>query len=100
MANHRDRRYLDLAHRVTECQCCGRSAPEGCEPAHSNQGEHGKGMSIKAHDVFHAAMAHDCHARLDQGNDETREEKMERWQKAFERTLLLYFRNGWLKVSK
>jgi hypothetical protein len=98
--NHRDRRYLDLAHRVTECQCCLTPAPDGCEPSHSNQSRHGKGMSIKAHDIFTAAIKHDCHARLDQGKDLSREERSEIWTLAFERTLLLYATNGWLKVAK
>ena len=95
MANFRSRALLDLAHRVTECQICGRHSP-GCEPSHANWSEYGKGMGLKAHDVFHAALCHDCHVLLDQGAEWTREERKEKWQAAFVNTLLLYFRNGWL----
>ncbi len=64
---YRDRKLLDLAHQVTECQlqlpgvCQGHSA-HGCEPAHSNQQRHGKGMGHKAEDIFHVAACHACHA--------------------------------------
>lgn len=99
MSNYRDRKLLDLAHRVTVCQACGHHT-EGCEPAHANWSRYGKGMSIKAHDCFHAAMCHECHAWLDQGKDLSHEERIAIWQRAFERTLLTYFRAGWLKVSR
>ncbi len=98
--NYRSRPLLDLAHRIDVCMCCLEPAPDGCEPAHSNQSRHGKGMSIKAHDLFHAAIKHDCHAKLDQGKHLSREERTELWQIAHERTLLEYFRRGWLKVTK
>lgn len=104
MSNFRDRKLLDLAHRVNECQlrlpevCTGYS-PHGCEPAHSNSQRHGKGMSIKADDCFHVAACHACHAELDQGRRFTREEKAEFWQAGYDRTMALYWRNGWLKVA-
>lgn len=104
MSNYRDRKLLDLAHRVNECQlrlpevCTGYS-PDGCEPAHSNQSRHGKGMSIKADDNFHAAACHACHAELDQGRRFSRSEKMDFWQAGHDRTMALYWRNGWLKVA-
>ncbi|MRR49354.1 MAG: DUF1364 family protein [Rhodocyclaceae bacterium] len=100
----RSRSLLDLAHRVTECQvripgvCAGHS-DHGCEPAHSNQQRHGKGMGHKAADCFHAAACHACHAELDQGSRLTKEERRDYWQAAHERTLQLYFENGWLKVA-
>ena len=97
--NYRNRQLLDLAHRVTECQWCGQSTPDGCEPAHSNASWHGKGASIKAHDCYHAALCHDCHMHVDAGRRD-RQIALEMWRAAFERTMLLYFRNGWLKVTK
>jgi hypothetical protein len=97
--NHRDRRYLDLAHKIHECTNCGCYVPEGCEPAHSNQQRHGKGTSIKANDCFVAALCHECHRHLDSGLGD-RIEKQSMWQFAFERTLLIYFLNGWLKVAR
>lgn len=35
--------------------------------AHSNLGEHGKGMGIKAHDCFIAFLCHECHKNYDSG---------------------------------
>jgi hypothetical protein len=102
--NYRNRRLLDLAHRVQECQlripgvCVGHSV-DGCEPAHSNQSRHGKGGAMKAHDIFHAAACHWCHAELDQGKKLSREERRNYWQDGFERTWLLYLKQGWLKVT-
>ncbi len=101
---YRDRKLLDLAHQVTECQlqlpgvCQGHSA-HGCEPAHSNQQRHGKGMSHKAEDIFHVAACHACHAELDQGRRFTKEQKRDFWQDGWERTITIYFKNGWLKVA-
>lgn len=101
--NYRNRKLLDLAHRVTECQlqipgvCEGHSA-HGCEPAHSNQQRHGKGMSIKADDNYHAAACHSCHVELDQGKRLTKEERREFWEIAHERTMGLYIQSGWLVV--
>lgn len=100
---HRDRKLLDLAHRLTDCQIlipgvCQGFAPEGCEPAHSNQLKHGRGASFKSHDVFHAAACHACHAEIDHGNKLNKEEKERYWLRGFENTLLEYFKRGWLKV--
>ena len=101
---HRDRAFLDLAHRVHECQLrlpgvCRGYSTEGCEPAHSNQLRHGKGRGIKADDFRHAASCHACHAELDQGRRFSREEKRELWQEGWERTMELYFRAGWVRVT-
>lgn len=103
MSNHRDRNFLDLAHRVTECQLqlpgCQGYAAEGCEPAHANGSRWGKGLSMKAHDAYHAAACHNCHAEYDQGHKFNREQKQDYWQRGYERTMLLYLINGWLKVN-
>lgn len=102
---HRDRKLLDLAHELEDCLLqlpgvCQGVALGGCEPAHSNQQIHGRGASHKAHDVFHVAACHACHAELDQGNKFIRAEKDWFWQRGFERTILEYFRRGWLGVIK
>jgi hypothetical protein len=99
----RNRRLLDLAHRITECTInipgCHGHAPNGCEPAHSNWHEHGKGKSLKAHDCFFAAACHSCHVELDQGSRYAREEKKEFWQRGHARTLLILWERGWIKVT-
>lgn len=56
-------------------------------------------MGLKADDVFHAAACHSCHAEIDQGSNLTRDERLEYWRRGFERTMLMYFQNGWLVVS-
>lgn len=100
---YRNRKLLDLAHRITECtvqlpEVC-EIRTEGCEPAHSNWFEHGKGMGLKAHDCFFAAACHSCHAELDQGNLYTAQQKREAWQRGFDRTLLQIYIEGWIWVK-
>lgn len=105
---YRNRALLDLAHKMDQCQNCGVSTPEGCEPAHSNLSEHGKGKGLKAHDAFFAALCHQCHAWADNqgghGKDPTGtylnnpEAKREMFVRAMHKTWLHLFQRGWLKV--
>lgn len=104
MAAYRNRRLLDLAHKVHTCQFklygCQGHAPEGCEPAHSNQSAHGKGMGIKAHDDQHVASCHHCHQVYD-GHTHIvipRAEAVELFNEARQRTFALYERHGWLEA--
>ena len=102
MSNYRNRKLLDLAHHLTECQigvpgvCIGHQM-HGCEPVHSDSSRHGKGAGIKASDLFHAAGCHACHEALPKLPREGREWQ---WQRGFERTMLEYFRRGWVGVMK
>lgn len=104
--NHRNRALLDLAHRVTECMNCGRYT-EGCEPAHENGIEAGKGFGIKGHDHRHAALCHACHAWYDQGGglspcreySATWQGKKEMWLRAHRKTFDYYWSQRWLKVA-
>lgn len=100
---HRDRKMLDLAHRINECQIqivgiCTGYCPDGCEPAHSNLMEDGHGRGIKSHDCLHAAGCHACHHEIDQGNKLNREEKNFYWTRGYKRTMLEYFKRGWIGV--
>lgn len=82
----RDKKRLE-ACRSLPCQHCG--AEDGTVvAAHSNEGAHGKGRGIKASDEFIAALCFTCHANLDQGRM-SKQERIEMWQKAHERTILL-----------
>lgn len=107
MSNYRNRQLLDLAHRICECQNCGAYSPEGCEPAHSNQQRHGKGKSIKAHDCYFAALCHACHFWLDQSSKMSpcgrwgghQADKRDAFHYAADKTLLLLWQNGWIKVG-
>lgn len=88
MNNHyRDRELLDMAYEFPcylQLPCCEGGAGE---PAHSNQAQHGKGGSIKAHDVFHVPGCRACHRELDQGRTMSRGEKFDAWDRAFVRYL-------------
>lgn len=54
--------------------------------AHSNQGIHGKGKSIKADDCYSVWACHRCHSMLDQGKINA-EDAQAAWDLAFERQL-------------
>lgn len=98
--NYRNRDLLDLAYQL-ECTlrlpCC-----EGGigEPAHSNQSRHGKGGSIKAHDLFFASACRSCHREIDQGKTMSREEKFEVWQRGHEATMLHLWQLGLIGVTR
>ena len=66
---YRNRKLLDLAHKTTICkfrlQGCQIYCPDGCEPAHSNQSQHGKGFGQKADDDQHVASCPQCHRLYD-----------------------------------
>lgn len=105
--NNRSRALLDLAHAVNCCMNCGGYSESGCEPAHENGIEAGKGQSIKGQDNRHAALCHACHLFYDSGSgpDPTRLygpsrlDKSEMWNRAHKRTFDYYWQQGWLKVS-
>jgi hypothetical protein len=99
MRVNRNRSLLNLAHHVHECTNCGEYVPSGCEPAHANWSEFGKGAMVKANDHWHAALCHRCHAELDQGMTLTREERKSLWQRAHIKTMDLYWHKGWIKVA-
>jgi Protein of unknown function (DUF1364) len=61
------------------------ASPDTVVPAHSNQGAHGKGMGIKASDIYTIPACHSCHALLDQGGKHSKEEKFAAWDAAFAR---------------
>jgi len=52
-------------------------------PCHSNQAKHGKGMGIKALDIYTVPGCCNCHRELDQGMRFTREEKFAFWDAAY-----------------
>lgn len=94
----RDRKLLDLAHDIHECQLripgvCRGYEPDGCAPCHGNWSWIGIGMSIKAHDVF-AAGCSSCHYALDNYVNLSRQEAEEYWCKGAIRTWMLLMRDG------
>ena len=82
----RDQRLRDMC-RAMHCQWCLANGP-GVTWAHSNQHQHGKGRSIKASDIYVAALCDTCHRRVDQGS-ESSDIRRTIWQTAHERTVIL-----------
>lgn len=101
--NYRNRALLDAIHKIQECQlqtpACIGFQEHGSEPAHANWSRYGKGMQIKAHDCFIAAGCHPCHAYIDQGSKLSNEEKLDYWQRGFERTVLALWARELVKVA-
>jgi len=61
------------------------SSYETVVPCHSNQAAHGKGMGLKASDIYTVPGCHKCHAELDQGNKFDKAQKFEIWNSAYSR---------------
>lgn len=81
------------SYRTIPCQNCGKDDGTVCG-AHSNQGKHGHGRSIKASDEFCASLCADCHFELDNGKILTREARVSMWDKAHIKTKLLLQERG------
>jgi len=100
-SNFRCRRLLDAVYQLP----CQFQIPGVCEggngePAHSNQQRHGKGKSLKAHDCFVAAGCRSCHREVDQGMRLSRDERMNYWQSAYEKTMVLLWQRGIIEVKR
>lgn len=54
-------------------------------PAHSNQSIHGKGMGLKALDIYSVPGCAACHHEIDQGAHFTKAEKFAIWDAAYQR---------------
>jgi hypothetical protein len=92
---YRNKRLLE-AVREAPCMACG--ASDGTVvAAHSNQLRDGKGRGLKAHDYRIAALCYQCHMRLDQGKDMSKEERVEMWEQAHRDTIGWLFDNGIVK---
>jgi hypothetical protein len=95
---YRNRKLLDLAHDAP----CFAKFPHGCaqyygcDPAHSDQQKHGRGINHKSGDHWTAAMCHVAHMMLDTLDRET---KSAEWDRAH----ILYWdwlwENGKVKVA-
>jgi hypothetical protein len=86
----RDKRLRKMCQAMP-CQICGSG---GSDWAHSNLAEHGKGKSIKASDIYVAALCWPCHSAIDQGNEYLRENRVAAWVIAHKLTLEAAIREG------
>lgn len=72
MSNHRSER-LRASANGEPCVCCGSVGTTVW--AHSNESRHGKGMSIKAHDLLGLYLCGACHSAYDHGPVMSRAER-------------------------
>ena len=94
---HRNKSLLKAVASLP-CQHCGR---EGyTQAAHANWSWSGKGMGLKAHDCYTAALCVDCHYEIDQGKDMPKFAREEMWTNAWKRTVLELWKRDLLCVSE
>ena len=87
----RSRKLLN-AVKTLECQHCGVSGPS--DPAHSNQGCHGKAKGVKASDIYVAALCRADHQEIDQGSRLTQDERVTLWTNAWRKTVRELLKRG------
>lgn len=92
-----DKPRLYAAVAKLPCQCPWECRRYGVEVSHSNQYRDGKGKGMKAHPWMVAALYPDCHRRIDNYIDLTREESHAAWDHAHRRTVSELFRLGWIR---
>lgn len=89
---YRNKKILEVSKDIECCTGCGKYNIGDVVAAHSNWSEHGKGLSIKAHDCFIAYLCQSCHDYVDKSSA-SKEEKKEFWTKAHDLSMLWLFRN-------
>lgn len=95
--NYRNPSLLKLA-REHPCVHCGQSPSSAC---HANWQEYGKGLGLKAHDWAVAYLCRSCHNQVDGRTGNLPEpERKAMWQRAWIKTLDLWFRAGIVDVKK
>ncbi len=100
----RNRRMLDLAHEMQTCTIrapgCRGVVPGGLIPCHGNWQWLGKGVGLKADDVF-AAGCHHCHDVIDGRSHPvlSRTEREELWMRGAIRTWSFLVSSHWLLVT-
>ena len=98
--NYRNPQLLALAKYAPRCMKCGCDNHGQIVMAHANWEEFGKGMSIKAHDCFIAALCWKCHKELDQGLRMSKLERFDDWLMAFIKTWVWLFTARFIGVLK
>lgn len=96
---YRNKAILKLANIAPHCMSCAASNRGQVVAAHSNQLKHGKGVAVKAHDHKIAYLCDKCHHEIDNGHKFSRQERIEIWQEAHEKTLDWLFITGKIEVK-
>jgi len=88
---------LKASAKHESCVSCG--ANEGTIVwAHSNSQRHGKGMGIKAHDLFGAYLCHNCHSLYDFNNLELGldDDRSDWFKRQWEKSMIIACEKGYL----
>ena len=97
MSNYRNLKLLKLA-KDAPCMNC-HIMDNTIVAAHSNQLRDDKGVGIKSHDYRISYLCSMCHARIDNGKELSREERIDLWENAHRRTIGYLFTSGHLEVK-
>lgn len=89
----RSRKWLQAVRDLEYCVLCGKY---GVQAAHRNEG---KGTGIKTDDCLTAALCPECHERIDNGKDLTREERRVEMDRAIILTVQRLARNGRIDIN-
>lgn len=93
MMIYRSNKWLQAVRELECCVLCGRY---GVQAAHRNEG---KGVGIKVDDSLTAALCVECHARIDNGKDMSRDERRSEMDRAIVLTLQMLTRNGRVHIK-
>ena len=96
---YRNNKLLEILRDAPICFSCGKHNDGTVLAAHSNQGIHGKGRSLKSDDCYVAALCYSCHSELDQGANLTREQRVAMWNEACVLTYGWLMKDGKLKLN-
>jgi hypothetical protein len=88
----RSKRWLQAVSTL-DCVICGKQGPS--QAAHINEG---KGIGLRTHDCWTAALCPECHSNIDQGKDMTREERRSALQKSVLLTIAKLALDDWIRV--
>lgn len=89
---YRSIKWLKAVREIDCCVLCGRY---GVQAAHRNEG---KGVGLKVDDSLTAALCPECHARIDNGKDMSRDERRAEMDRAIVLTIQKLSRDGRITV--
>ncbi len=80
-------RSQKLLKAVASLRCMHCGASEGVQASHANWSEFGKAKSLKASDIYVAALCQRDHYEIDQGKNLTKDQRKEMWLNAHRKTV-------------
>lgn len=92
--NWRSKKIKDSAKNEA-CVSCG--IDDGTVVwAHSNEQKHGKGIGIKAHDLFGCFICHKCHFLYDSSTSMNKFDKQAWFREQWEKSMILVCKKGYI----